>query len=86
MNNKIKTRVISFRVTRTNYEKIAKAVRENGESPSAWGRKLVVSEFAREVPMTPGQRVLFEERVLAAAWLEKGKKCPLALASERCAA
>lgn len=56
-----KERVISFRVDETTYESIEAVAQTSGKKPNEWARKLVVSEAAKEVPMTAGERALFEE-------------------------
>jgi hypothetical protein len=52
-----KEKVISFRIDDETYKSIV----ARGEKPNEWARKLVVSEAAKEVLMTAGERILFEE-------------------------
>jgi hypothetical protein len=74
MSNEVKERVISFRVSEEEYEGIAELARENDETPNGWARKLVVTEAAKEVPMTTGERALFEEIARARFLLGNGFK------------
>jgi hypothetical protein len=69
-----KERVISFRVKDETYRSIENLAWEIGEKPNEWARKLVLTEAAKEVPMTAGERALFEEIARARFLLGNGFK------------
>jgi hypothetical protein len=52
-----KERVISFRLDDETYQFIL----ARGAKPNEWARKLVVSEAAKDIQLTAGERLLFEE-------------------------
>lgn len=60
-NKKVKERAISFRVDEETYRSIENMVEGTGKKPTEWARELVESEAAKDVPMTAGERLLFEE-------------------------
>jgi hypothetical protein len=58
---KVKERIITFRVDEKTFLSIESLAEVRSKKPNEWARELVESEAAKEVPMTAGERLLFEE-------------------------
>jgi len=56
-----KERIITFRVDEKTFLSIETAAEGSGKKANEWVRDLAMSEAAKEVPMTAGERLLFEE-------------------------
>src|SRR5262245_20503294 len=56
-----KERIITFRVDEKTFLSIETVAEGRGKKTNEWARELVVSEAAKVVPMTAGERALFEE-------------------------
>lgn len=56
-----KERVISFRVSEKEYERIEEAARKRNEKPNVWSRNVVLSESGKGLSMTWVDRQIYEE-------------------------
>ena len=53
--------IITFRVDKETFLSLGTKAKETGQKLNEWMRDLAVGEATKEGPMTPGERVLFEE-------------------------
>jgi hypothetical protein len=56
-----KTKLIAFRVTDIEYEKIERIALANGEEPNTWCRNTIVAEAHEGFGLTKTERLIYEE-------------------------